>query len=99
MVKVMKWLLKTFEDDQNNPDHKRITGFAFCVLIAYMVFFNKIDSFIKLYSFLALIIAVLVLYGIVKSQDIIQFKQGYKKEDEQALKTEINAIITQSTDK
>lgn len=94
----MKWLLKTFEDDQNNPDHKRITGFAFCVLIAYMVLFDKVDSFIKLYSFLALIIAVLVLYGIVKSQDIIQFKQGYQKEEEKPLKTKINAVITQSED-
>lgn len=80
----MKWLLKTFEDDLGNPDHKRITGFAFCVLIGYMVLFNKIDSFIKLYAFLALIVAVLVLYGIVKSQDIITFKQGYNKKENES---------------
>lgn len=78
----MKWILKTFEDDLGNPDHKRITGFAFCALIAFMVLFDKIDSFIKLYAFLAMIVAVLVLYGIVKSQDVIQFKNGYKNREE-----------------
>ena len=77
---MIKWLQKTFEDDKGEPDHKRITGFAFCVLIAYMVFFDKIDSFIKLYAFLGLIVAVLILYGIVKSQDIIEFKNGKNKD-------------------
>lgn len=78
----MKWILKTFEDVAGVPDHKRITGFAFCVLIAYMVFFNKIDSFIKLYAFIALIVAVLVLYGIVKSQDIVEFKNGKRNNED-----------------
>lgn len=78
----MKWLLKTFEDESGTPDHKRITGFAFCVLIAFMVFFGKITTMITLYAFLGLIVAVLILYGIVKSQDIIQFRQGYKKDKE-----------------
>lgn len=76
---MIKWILKTFEDDKGAPDHKRITGFAFCALIAFMVLFDKIDSFIKLYAFLGLIVAVLVLYGIVKSQDIVEFKNGNKQ--------------------
>ena len=76
----MKWLAKTFQDERGNPDHKRITGFAFCVLIAYMVLCDKLNSFIQLYAFIALIVAVLVLYQIVKAQDIIEFKQGFKKD-------------------
>lgn len=78
---MINWILKTFEDDLGNPDHKRLTGFAFCALIAFMVVTDKINTHLKLYAFLALIVAVLVLYGIVKSQDIIQFKNGNKKED------------------
>ncbi|WP_443937100.1 hypothetical protein [Pedobacter sp. MW01-1-1] len=76
---MINWLLKTFEDDKGAPDHKRMTGFAFCTLIAYMVVCDKIDGFVKLYAFLGLIVAVLVLYGIVKSQDIVEFKNGNKQ--------------------
>ena len=77
---MIKWLSKTFEDEKGNPDHKRITGFAFCVLIAFMVFTDKINTTIQLYAFIALIVAVLVLYQIVKAQDIVEFRQGFKKD-------------------
>jgi hypothetical protein len=37
MKNLITWILKTFEDDNGNPDHVRLTGFYFCILIGYIL--------------------------------------------------------------
>lgn len=72
----MKWILKTFEDDKGNPDHVRLTGFYFCILIGYIVGFNPPKTWIDFATFSSLLVAIGVLYKLVNVKDIIAFKTG-----------------------
>jgi hypothetical protein len=97
LLKPILWFARTFEDDKGIPDHKRTTAFAFCVLVAFMVLDDKINSYIRLYAFFALLVTVLLLYNIIKSQDITEFRHGFGNKETKPEPTQEQEIKIEGT--
>lgn len=78
------WIRPTFEGNDGKASGKRLTAFAFMVLVAYFVYADKIVSWFTLYSFLAILGSVLLVWGIITWQNITEFiKLWQNKKDKE----------------
>jgi hypothetical protein len=79
-MKFIKWLRPSFEDNDGKASYRRITAFVMVCLISYMVVYEKVQIELHFKVFLSLLITLLLLIGIVTTQNILTFFN--KKSDE-----------------
>lgn len=86
MKKFITWIRASFEDNTGKSSYRRITTFVFVCLISYMVIWDKVKTDIHFKVFLSLLVTMLLLIGIVTTQNILQFFNKPSKTNHDELK-------------
>jgi|GEM_PF-6453326 len=79
-MKFINWLKPSFEDNHGKSSYRRITAFVFVCLISYMIIFDKVQQEVHLKAFYSMLVTLLLLIGIVTTQNILTFLN--RKNDE-----------------
>lgn len=83
MKKFIAWIRPSFEDNTGKASYRRITAFVFVWLMCYMVVCDKIKSDIHLKVFYAIEVGLMLMTGIVTTQNILTYfnKPSKTKDD------------------
>lgn len=79
-IRGLKWLASSFDNYSQGSSSRKLTAFAFmcCIIYLHLYFVTKESA----YEFLLADMAVLLLiFGIIKMDDVIALRTGVKKED------------------